>query len=906
MRIRSRVSVVLAVAAAGLGVTAVVAPHGGGGRAAAAVTAAQAGPPASTVPYTPYPSTGTYLYVDDASGSNCSDSGAGSDSQPFCTIGAAASAVQPGQTVVVEPGTYAGTTISRQGTAQAPITFDAVVGATISTFGTDAPAVTISGSYNVVLDGFSAISGPEQGFDVTGGSSSITINGGYASSASLTVPAVEVDGTTSGVTVSRMAIEAPVPVKVDAGASKAVITGNSIASTATVAGGNWGVAVTGAPGTDVVGNTIHATCSGGISIASASANAIVENNIVQPVTNGGTSPCPAGTAISVSADSEANTVVDYNLIDPSASEPFYSWGGTSYTSLTDFQTATGQGMHDLAEDPGLGPQTTGPSLVSGADVFWFPLNSNSPAIDSANSVAPGELGSDQFGNPRANDPNVTESGVPIVIPPGRGGGDGIAIYADRGAAELEGPVEDPEAPIAPSTAPLTVTWEPLTGGTWTTNGAPLIMGVNFGDGTPEEVGRISNSVLLHTYTTAGQYTVHYEISTGTGIVESGENQVVVGADYTPVSPDRILDTRNGTGSGKAAPVAANGTLTLPIPTTSGVPAASMSAVVMNVTVTKPVRSGYLTVYPGSGSAPGVSSLNFSAGETVPNLVTVQVKNGEVSFHNSSGGSVEVIADLEGFYGPGLDGYQPLTPKRVLDTRNGIGAHNNGVRGSIAAGGVLRENLVGWVPASAEAVVLNVTVTQPQRNGNLTLYPDGKAKPNASNLNFSAGETVPNLVIVPVKNDVVDIANNSGGTVQVVADLEGYYDIGVPDAFVPFGPTREVDTRSTHPVAAHGTYTTNILNYTGCALNPLSNQIQCADAMVDNVTVTHPTKSGVLTVYPAGQARPTVSNLNFSAGETVPNLTMVQGTNGKFSIYNNSSGTVQLTIDESGFFFQPIP
>jgi hypothetical protein len=49
------------------------------------------------------------------------------DSQPFCTIGAAASAAQPGQTVVTEPGYYAGNlTISDQGTVQDPITFDAV------------------------------------------------------------------------------------------------------------------------------------------------------------------------------------------------------------------------------------------------------------------------------------------------------------------------------------------------------------------------------------------------------------------------------------------------------------------------------------------------------------------------------------------------------------------------------------------------------------------------------------------------------------------------------------------------------------------------------------------------------------------------------------------------------------
>ena len=107
--------------------------------------------------------------------------------------------------------------------------------------------------------------------------------------------------------------------------------------------------------------------------------------------------------------------------------------------------------------------------------------------------------------------------------------------------------------------------------------------------------------------------------------------------------------------------------------------------------------------------------------------------------------------------------------------------------------------------------------------------------------------------------------------------------------------RELDTRTIHsPLAAHATDTINILNYAvaGCP---------CADAMVDNIAVTAPAKAGVLTVYPAGQPRPLASNLNFSAGETVPNLVTVAGGNGKFSYYNDSPGSLQLVIDEYGYY-----
>ena len=72
--------------------------------------------------------------------------------------------------------------------------------------------------------------------------------------------------------------------------------------------------------------------------------------------------------------------------------------------------------------------------------------------------------------------------------------------------------------------------------------------------------------------------------------------------------------------------------------------------------------------------------------------------------------------------------------------------------------------------------MNVTVTAPSAPaGHITVYPDGTTLPTASNLNFTAGETVPNLVITPVGSDgEVDLYNGSAGTVQLVADVSGYF------------------------------------------------------------------------------------------------------------------------------------
>lgn len=61
---------------------------------------------------------------------------------------------------------------------------------------------------------------------------------------------------------------------------------------------------------------------------------------------------------------------------------------------------------------------------------------------------------------------------------------------------------------------------------------------------------------------------------------------------------------------------------------------------------------------------------------------------------------------------------------------------------------------------------------------------------------------------------------------------------------------------------------------------------------------------MLIVYPAGRPRPLASNLNFTVGETVPNLVTVQGGNGQISFYNDSSGQIQLIVDEYGYYMPP--
>ena len=162
--------------------------------------------------------------------------------------------------------------------------------------------------------------------------------------------------------------------------------------------------------------------------------------------------------------------------------------------------------------------------------------------------------------------------------------------------------------------------------------------------------------------------------------------VYMAGSLTALAPDRILDTRSDIGA--TGPVAAGGTVSLQVDGQGGVPASGVAAVVLNVTVTQPQDAGYLTVYPDGSTLPVTSSLNHTAGETVPNLVIAPVgADGKVDIYNGSAGTVQILADVSGWFASGTTGpggLNPLAPDRILDTRSNIGG-----TGPVAAGGTVR-------------------------------------------------------------------------------------------------------------------------------------------------------------------------------------------------------------------------
>src|SRR5206468_8724421 len=180
----------------------------------------------------------------------------------------------------------------------------------------------------------------------------------------------------------------------------------------------------------------------------------------------------------------------------------------------------------------------------------------------------------------------------------------------------------------------------------------------------------------------------------------------------------------------------------------------------NVTVTNTTTApSYLTLWPLGPSRPVASNLNWSPGTTIANLVTVRLGAfGLVSIYNEAG-NADVIVDVAGYYAAsnGVPGgrFHSLAPSRYFDTRQ------SGV--PIGPGGIFSFDVTGrnGVPDSGVvAVVMNVTATEPSRQSFVTVYPgDQPAPPNASNLNFVAEQTLPNLVVVRVPADgIVDFYN----------------------------------------------------------------------------------------------------------------------------------------------------
>ncbi len=383
----------------------------------------------------------------------------------------------------------------------------------------------------------------------------------------------------------------------------------------------------------------------------------------------------------------------------------------------------------------------------------------------------------------------------------------------------------------------------------------------------------------------------------------------VDGDLVPLcSPARMLDTRFGgttfDGAHQAVgKIAAGGTYTLPIAGRASIPGTADS-VVLNVTAVQPNANGFVTVYPCGEIRPTTSNLNFTAGDVIPNMVVARVGAAQsVCFYSSV--LIDLLVDVSAYF-PASDALVPLaTPGRLLDTRTGgqtVDDEHEGV-GVIPANGTYELPVVdrAGVDAGADSVMLNVTAVHPLTKGFITVYPCGAPKPNASSLNFTPDDVIPNAVIATVGVDG-KVCFFSSATTDLLVDVSGYFP--ATDVLTPLAaPKRFLDTRlggttvdgqhqSVGVISAGVTYELPVAGRSGVPANVV--------AVVLNVSALQRNATGFVTVFACGQDRPNSSNLHFPAGDVIPNATTAcVGTGGKVCIY--SSATTDLLVDVSGYF-----
>ena len=373
----------------------------------------------------------------------------------------------------------------------------------------------------------------------------------------------------------------------------------------------------------------------------------------------------------------------------------------------------------------------------------------------------------------------------------------------------------------------------------------------------------------------------------------------VGADGVP-SPSQLIEIRSGGapgtvtvyGQGLVVPPLDGTTPPPPPPTT--VPPTTVPATTVPVTTT-PATTTPATTTPAT-TTPGTTT----PGTTTP-VTTVPVTATPAT---TPPATTPAIVASSGISPSTATAIRSNSPIRLMDTRRGLPTADGEAAGGGAISDVITLRVAGRGPVPTDAtgsVALNVTVTEPSRPTYVTVWPTGQPRPLASNLNVAAGDTTPNLVIVPIGTDGTVSLFNHSGDVELVVDLLGHLPAGA--GFTGLTPARLLDTRPSPTIdgIASGTGaldggTRLTIPIAGRGGVPLG-----AAAVALNLTATGPTTDTHLTIWPTSRDQPTASSLNVRAGETRANLVIVPlGTNGAIDL-STFTGRTDVVIDVLGWF-----
>jgi outer membrane protein assembly factor BamB len=343
------------------------------------------------------------------------------------------------------------------------------------------------------------------------------------------------------------------------------------------------------------------------------------------------------------------------------------------------------------------------------------------------------------------------------------------------------------------------------------------------------------------------------------------------------------------------------------------------------------QSGMTATFGGLAVAPGtVTATSFT-------FTTPAHAAGNVQLQVADSLGTSALTSGAGYIYASLAAYVPVQPFRILDTRSGTciqcgaGALGAAVTRTLQITGVSGlPSGTDPVPPSATAVVVNMTAVNDNTFSLLTVYPNGTGRPTAANINFAAHSATSNLVTVTLGQNGPSDANreisifNAQGTVDVVADVEGYFNpdtAGDPTGeFHPIAPVRVCDTRRnvvTTPCQAHGALTGGqplIINVTGTGGDAIPG-ISAAVAVL-NIAGVAGSASTYISIFPTtpsgtcaytGTHSPPFSTLNLAAGTVVANRVMVAlgpatsgGADTSICVFN-AVGSINIVVDANGWY-----
>lgn len=305
-----------------------------------------------------------------------------------------------------------------------------------------------------------------------------------------------------------------------------------------------------------------------------------------------------------------------------------------------------------------------------------------------------------------------------------------------------------------------------------------------------------------------------------------------------------------------------------------------TAVALNVTTTQAEGPGWIAVHAGDRDVPVASTGNLWPGQDVATMTIAKAGTaGWVEVHSSN--RTHVAADAVGYWTDDTSGayVQALAPTRVLDTRGGarVGATDRTVQ------------VVGRtdVPASATAVVVNVTSTQSAGRGYVTAVAAGTEPDRTSALNLVPGTDRSNLAIVALGADGAIALRSPVSPTHLVADVVGYMSPERGSTTGPLPPRRLLDTRVAEGRARAGDLVLPVAGREGVP--------QDAAAVWLSVTTTQAAGLGHVVVWPGGPV-PIASTSNLVPGQDVAALTLVPvGADGTVTVRRSTATHVVVDV-----------